>query len=142
MQWGPPPAIRGSLDVDPVDLTALLTPGKNVLGVEVLYYGHGDGTWPAGKPGMIFHLTSIRRDGHREQIVSDPSWQAMIDRRTGRDSSSAGSSARCRKSSTPGCIRSAGTRQGSPPTPAGRRPCRSIARPTSRRVQRLSRAAT
>ena len=57
-----------------------MRPGKNVIGVEVLFYGHGDGTWPAGKPGMIFNLVIQHRDGHCERIVSDPSWQAMIDR--------------------------------------------------------------
>ena len=56
VQWGPAPCDPRSLDADPIDLTALLTPGKNVLGVEVLHYGLGDGTWPAGKPGLIFHL--------------------------------------------------------------------------------------
>ena len=80
VQWGPAPCDPRSLDADPVDLTALLTPGKNVLGVEVLHYGHGDGTWPAGKPGLIFHLVIEEADGHRQQIVSDPSWQVTIDR--------------------------------------------------------------
>ena len=60
--------------------TALLRPGKNVIGVEVLFYGLGDGTWPAGKPGMIFNLAIEQADGRRERIVSDPSWQMMIDR--------------------------------------------------------------
>ena len=51
-----------------------------MIGVEVLYYGFGDGTWPAGKPGMIFNLAIEQADGRRERIVSDPSWQMMIDR--------------------------------------------------------------
>jgi hypothetical protein len=80
VQWGPAPCDPRSLDADPIDLTALLTPGKNVLGVEVLHYGVGDGTWPAGKPGFIFHLAIETSDGHRQQIVSDPSWQVTIDR--------------------------------------------------------------
>ncbi|MBU4271864.1 MAG: alpha-L-rhamnosidase N-terminal domain-containing protein [Planctomycetes bacterium] len=80
VQWGPAPCDPRNLDVDPMDVTSLLRPGKNVLGVEVLYYGHGDGTWPAGKPGMIFNLTIEYEDGRRERIVSDPSWQAMVDR--------------------------------------------------------------
>ena len=80
VQWGPAPCDPRSLDVDPVDLTAFLTPGKNVLGVEVLYYGQGDGTWPAGKPGMIFRLAIEEEDGRRVQLVSDPSWQVAIDR--------------------------------------------------------------
>ncbi len=80
VQWGPAPCDPRTLDVDPVDLTGRLTPGKNTIGVEVLYYGHGDGTWPAGKPGMIFSLTVELEDGRRQQIVSGPSWQAMVDR--------------------------------------------------------------
>jgi hypothetical protein len=27
-----------------------LKAGKNVIGVEVLFFGHGDGTWPGGQP--------------------------------------------------------------------------------------------
>jgi hypothetical protein len=80
VQWGPPPCDPRQLDVDPVDVTSLLRPGKNVIGVEVLFYGHGDGTWPAGKPGMIFNLVIQHKDGHRERVVSDPSWLAMVDR--------------------------------------------------------------
>jgi hypothetical protein len=80
VQWGPAPCDPRHLDADPVDLTALLEPGKNVIGVEVLHYGMGDGTWAAGKPGMIFHLSIEDQDGRRRQIVSDPSWQVMIDR--------------------------------------------------------------
>ncbi len=55
VQWGPAPCDPRQLDVDPIDLTALLRPGKNVIGVEVLYYGIGEGTWAAGKPGLLFH---------------------------------------------------------------------------------------
>ncbi|MGO9113537.1 MAG: alpha-L-rhamnosidase C-terminal domain-containing protein [Thermoguttaceae bacterium] len=79
VQWGPAPCDPRSLDADPIDLTALLTPGKNVLGVEVLHYGHGDGTWPAGKPGLIFHLVIEGAEG-RQQIISDPTWQVTVDR--------------------------------------------------------------
>ena len=46
----------------------------------MLYYGFGDGTWPAGKPGMIFNLGIEHADGRRQRIVSDPSWQMTIDR--------------------------------------------------------------
>ncbi len=55
VQWGPAPCDPRQLDVDPFDITALLRPGKNVIGVEVLYYGIGEGTWAAGKPGLLFH---------------------------------------------------------------------------------------
>jgi hypothetical protein len=36
VQWGPSPSDPRTLDVDPLDLTALLTPGRHVLGAEVL----------------------------------------------------------------------------------------------------------
>jgi alpha-L-rhamnosidase len=80
VQWGPAPCDPRSLDVDPIDLTTLLKSGKNVLAVEVLHYGHGDGTWPAGKPGLIFQLTIEEAGGSRQQIVSDPSWKVAVDR--------------------------------------------------------------
>ncbi|MCC6695429.1 MAG: alpha-L-rhamnosidase N-terminal domain-containing protein [Candidatus Hydrogenedentes bacterium] len=79
-QWGPAPCDPRQLDVDPCDLTALLRPGKNTIGAEVLFYGLGDGTWPAGKPGFIFHAVLEFRDGRTETIVSDVSWQVMLDR--------------------------------------------------------------
>jgi hypothetical protein len=80
MQWGPAPCDPRQLDVAPCDFTALLRPGKNVLGAEVLFYGLGDGTWPAGKPGFIFHGVLEYADGHTETVVSDPSWQTLPDR--------------------------------------------------------------
>ena len=42
-------------------------PGRNVLGVTVLFYGHGDGTWPLGKPGFLFWLEIEHADGTIEQ---------------------------------------------------------------------------
>src|SRR5437773_2325353 len=72
----PPPA----LDVDPVDLTRHLAPGRHVIGVEVLYYGRGDGTWVAGKPGLLFHLRMESADGRAMRVVSDDQWRAFLDR--------------------------------------------------------------
>lgn len=80
VQWGPAPCDPRQLDVDPCDLTALFRAGKNVLGAEVLFYGLGDGTWAAGKPGFIFHAVLEFKDGHKESIVSDESWQVLLDR--------------------------------------------------------------
>ncbi|NLF06566.1 MAG: alpha-L-rhamnosidase [Pirellulaceae bacterium] len=80
VQWGPAPCDPRNLDVDPVDLTAFLSPGKNVIGVEVLFFGHGDGTWPGGKPGMICHLTLEYENAERERIVSDGGWSVLLDR--------------------------------------------------------------
>ena len=80
VQWGPAPCDPRQLDVDPCDLTALFKPGKNVVGAEVLFYGLGDGTWAAGKPGFIFHAVLEFKDGHKETLVSDKSWQVLLDR--------------------------------------------------------------
>jgi hypothetical protein len=80
VQWGPAPCDPRQLDVDPLEIANLLQPGKNVIGIEVLHYGMGDGTWPAGKPGVIFHLAVELPDGKREQVVSDPAWLCAIDR--------------------------------------------------------------
>jgi hypothetical protein len=78
VQWGPAPADPRWPEADPVDLTELLTTGKNVLGATVLYYGSGDGTSPIGKPGFLFRLEIEHADGTKETIVSDPSWQALL----------------------------------------------------------------
>ncbi|MCR4412678.1 MAG: alpha-L-rhamnosidase N-terminal domain-containing protein, partial [Thermoguttaceae bacterium] len=80
VHWGPAPCDPRHLDVDPVDLAPYLRPGKNAIGVEVLYYGIGDGTWAAGKPGMIFHAVIETEGGRRERVVSDVSWLALVDR--------------------------------------------------------------
>ena len=59
-----------------MDLSGVLVAGRNVLGVQVLYYGHGDGTWPAGKPGLLCWLEIQLPDGRKQVIVSDQQWQA------------------------------------------------------------------
>ncbi|MCL2118611.1 MAG: alpha-L-rhamnosidase N-terminal domain-containing protein [Planctomycetaceae bacterium] len=80
VQWGPAPCDPRHWDVDPLDLTAMLDEGKNVIGSEVLFYGLGDGTSPAGKPGFLFYLTLEYEDGRKEQIVSDQTWPVKLDR--------------------------------------------------------------
>lgn len=80
VQWGPAPCDPRNLDVDHVDITPFLKKGKNVIGVEVLFYGHGEGTWPGGKPGMIFNMTIKHENGRSEQVVSDSSWSLLLDR--------------------------------------------------------------
>lgn len=78
-QWGPAPCDPRALEVDPVDLGEMLVPGRNHLQVEVVYYGHAEGTWVAGKPGMIFVL-DVQPDGVAGsdsaafRITSDASW--------------------------------------------------------------------
>ena len=74
VQWGPAPCDPRNLDADPIDLKPYLRPGKNVIGVEVLFYGHGDGTWPGGKPGLIVNLDIETPGGeaagrHRQELA-------------------------------------------------------------------------
>jgi alpha-L-rhamnosidase len=80
IQWGPAPCDPRRLDVDPIDLNAQLKPGINVLGVEVLFYGVGESTWVAGKPGLLCRLEVEYADGRKEQVISDDSWQCYLDR--------------------------------------------------------------
>jgi hypothetical protein len=76
IQFGPAPCDPRFEEMDPVDLTQVLQAGRNALGVQVLYYGHGDGTWPVGKPGLIFWLEIELTDGQKRVIASGSSWQA------------------------------------------------------------------
>ncbi len=80
VQWGPAPSDPRFAEADPLDLTAALEAGPNVIGATVLYYGHGDGTWPLGKPGFLFRLDIEEADGRIVTIVSDPSWKAHLAR--------------------------------------------------------------
>jgi hypothetical protein len=61
-------------------LSSSLREGENVIGAQVLFYGHGDGTLPIGKPGFIFLLELYYADGKKDQISSDASWMTMIPR--------------------------------------------------------------
>lgn len=80
IQWGPAPADPRWTEADPVDLAGRLREGHNVLGVEVLYYGHGEGTWPFGKPGFLFRLDLAFADGTTRQVISDEQWHCCVDR--------------------------------------------------------------
>ncbi|NOS71178.1 MAG: alpha-L-rhamnosidase, partial [Verrucomicrobia bacterium] len=80
IQWGPAPADPRWPEADPLDLTAALDAGENILGATVLFYGQGDGTWPIGKPGFLFWLEIEHSDGRLEKIVSDTAWRACIAR--------------------------------------------------------------
>lgn len=80
VQWGPAPCDPRQLDVDPVEITRFLRRGRNVIGVEVLHYGIGEGTWAAGKPGLIFHVLVDTEDGRRQRIVSNDSCRVLLDR--------------------------------------------------------------
>jgi len=80
VQWGPAPCDPRWLEADPFDIRDHLTVGRNVIGVEVLYYGHGEGTWVMGKPGLLFKLNLDFGNGNTVEVCSDESWMAMIDR--------------------------------------------------------------
>lgn len=79
VQWGPAPCDPRWQEADPVDLSGYLEPGPNVIGVEVLHYGLGDGTWPGGKPGLLCRL-DLEQGGQRQAVVSDSSWLSYLDR--------------------------------------------------------------
>ncbi len=78
IQWGPAPSDPRWAEADPLDLTSALLAGENVIGATVLYYGHGEGTWPIGKPGFLFWLEIEHADGRQEKIVSDAKWKALL----------------------------------------------------------------
>lgn len=80
VQWGPAPCDPRFIEIDPVDLAAWLKPGPNVIGVQVLFYGIGEGTWPVGKPGLILKLDIEHHDGRHETLVTDENWQAHLAR--------------------------------------------------------------
>ena len=80
VQWGPAPCDPRSYEADPVDLAPHLRPGRNVIGAEVLYYGHGEGTWPGGKPGFLFALRVEEKSGRTSSLVSDAGWSVRLDR--------------------------------------------------------------
>ena len=75
VQRGPAPADPRHQEADPVDLAGFLRSGDNVIAVEVLYFGHGEGTWPCGKPGLLFTL-----EVEGGKVISDESWTCAIDR--------------------------------------------------------------
>ncbi|MBN1809437.1 MAG: alpha-L-rhamnosidase N-terminal domain-containing protein, partial [Planctomycetes bacterium] len=84
VQWGPAPSDPRWLDVDGVDILPYLREGENVIGVEALYYGLGDGTSPMGKPGVICNIRVEYGGGGGEDIVSDGTWLSYLDRARGR----------------------------------------------------------
>lgn len=75
VQFGPAPFDPRHPEADPIDLAPYLVKGRNCIGVHVLFYGHGDGTWPTGKPGLI-----LRAQAGREVIATDQTWSCSVDR--------------------------------------------------------------
>lgn len=78
LQFGPAPADPRWPDVDTVDLSSVVAEGRNEFIVEVLYYGHGDGTWVMGTPGLIAR-GQIQADDQLA-IATDESWECRVDR--------------------------------------------------------------
>ena len=76
LQRGPAPCDPRSLEADPMDCAHLLRKGANAIGATVLFYGHGDGTAPLGKPGFIFLLNIICTDGTKITWISCGRWRA------------------------------------------------------------------
>lgn len=72
-QWGPAPSDPRRMEADPFDLAPYLEVGKNTIAIRVLYYGNPEGTWPFGKPGLIFWS----EDG---SLASNENWKCMVDR--------------------------------------------------------------
>ena len=75
VQFGPAPFDPRHPEADPIDLAPYLVKGRNCIGVHILFYGHGDGTWSTGKPGLI-----LRAQAGREVIATDRSWSCSVDR--------------------------------------------------------------
>ncbi|MGC9326501.1 MAG: alpha-L-rhamnosidase N-terminal domain-containing protein, partial [Candidatus Hinthialibacter sp.] len=78
--FGPAPCDPRWLEADPIDITAALRPGKNVIAAKALFYGQGDGTSPLGKPGFIFSLRINTEEEGTQIIVSDSTWLAHLAR--------------------------------------------------------------
>ncbi|WP_410813867.1 alpha-L-rhamnosidase N-terminal domain-containing protein [Micromonospora sp. 067-2] len=78
--WGPAPCDPRVLEVDEIELGHLLRPGRNVIAVEVLYLGVGEGTYVAGRPGLLCRLDVEHPDGRTETIGTDQRWQVRVDR--------------------------------------------------------------
>lgn len=76
VQWGPAPFDPRFPEADPCEFAKHLRPGKNVIGVHVLYFGHGDGTWPTGKPGLLGKF----QIGNETLVTGKDRWLCTIDR--------------------------------------------------------------
>lgn len=79
VQWGPAPCDPHHLECDPIDLSPYLKKGENVIAIRVLFYGHGEGTWVTGNPGLLFNL-KLEADAGESMVLSDESWKCCVDR--------------------------------------------------------------
>jgi hypothetical protein len=97
VQWGPAPSDPRWAEADPLDLTGYLEPGHNVIGVTVLFYGTGDGTW--GSPGSCSGWRSSKQMATLTEsfpTAGGRPWSAGLGGQVGP---SAGTFGHCRKSS-------------------------------------------
>lgn len=80
VRWGPAPSDPRFPEADRLDLSDALRAGTNVSGVQVLFFGFGDGTWPTGTPGFLFSLEIGENGSGRapRHIVSDADWDAHL----------------------------------------------------------------
>jgi len=79
VQWGPAPADPRYEEADNIDITSLLVQGENTLDFLVCYFGHGEGTWIAGYPGLIYKIEILYAGGEKQLIVSDRETLAGFD---------------------------------------------------------------
>ena len=79
IQWGPAPSDPRYEEADTVDLTNFLEAGENTLDILVCYFGHGEGTWVAGYPGLIYKIEIQYADGRSELVISDKETLAGFD---------------------------------------------------------------
>jgi hypothetical protein len=77
--WGPAPADPRWPEADPLDLTSCLKPGHNEITVDVLWFGHGEGTYVPSNPGFILKMEIEDENGSR-RLVSDIDWNVAVDR--------------------------------------------------------------
>jgi hypothetical protein len=80
VQKGPAPCDPRRQEADTLERIApFLRSGLNVIGVEALFFGQGEGTWAFGAPGFIMELNLEYPGGSRSTLVTDGSWQAVPD---------------------------------------------------------------
>ncbi len=78
VQWGPAPADPMHQEADPANLLPYLKKGRNVLAIQVLFYGIGDGTWVAGKPGLLYSF-ALTGPGLAMTLCSDARTVCAVD---------------------------------------------------------------
>ena len=89
------------------------------IGVTVLFYGAGDGTWPLGKPGFLFWLEIEQDDGRVERIVSDGSGRRWFAGPGDRGGPNGGICGRSKRSSMAACTPTGGLNPASSRTANG-----------------------